>query len=450
MDLQNKIKQYILENGLPGHDSRLLVGLSGGADSVCLALVLQELGYSIHCIHCNFHLRGKESSRDEQFVREFCTRHDMSLEVVGFDTIGYSRSHGISIEMAARDLRYDYFRKRKSSLGLDYICVAHHKEDSIETFFINLLRGSGLRGLCGIRELSSDVFRPLLCCSRDEILSYLSSRGESHVEDSSNVETAYLRNKIRLQILPMLESIRPGAGKNILKTTENLRESYKVYSTSIEEEIRKIREIGKAGLEIYSKKSLLESASPLSLLHELIGGKGFNRVQQEQILRSISTVGKIFESSDYRLMIERDTLVLVPLSETSYPPLYEELKIGRGEYCIKDESRRVGIRYHIEEYSSAKIVRDVRFCYIDTGKLQGPMILRGTRVGDRFCPFGMKGRKLVSDYLTDEKLSIGEKSRQLVVENNGRIAWLVGLRGSEEFRCGDMTQYMLVMEVFEW
>lgn len=448
MNLEDKIRDYISSNGLPDVGQRLLVGLSGGADSVCLSLLLQRLGYELHCVHCNFHLRGEESDRDEKFVRDFCRRHGMSLEVTEFDTEGYCRSRGLSIEMGARELRYDYFRTKKSELGLDYICVAHHKEDSIETFFINLLRGSGLRGLCGIQSLNGDVFRPLLSCSRKEILGYLSELGEHYVDDSSNSVPDYLRNKIRLELVPLLEDINPWSSNNILTSMDNLNEAYKIYSRSVDHEISKIRKIDSDGTEHYSKLVLESSSSPLSILHELIGGYGFSRSQLEQILLSLTGVGKKFESKSHRLTIDRDELLLESLPSEDVPPLYEELKLGDFSTTLLYERYGLGIEYHIESYSEDKIVKDKRLCYIDMGKVSGSVVLREVREGDRFCPFGMHGSKLVSDYMKDMKLSWKARRRQLVLEIGGKIVWLVCERGSELFRCDAWTKDMLVVRAF--
>ena len=205
----NKVKQFIAEKHLLKADCLYLVALSGGADSVALLLVLKELGYSIEAVHCNFHLRGEESLRDEQYCKELCERENIPLHIAHFDTKEYADLHKVSIEMAARDLRYKYFFQLKDDLQAAAICVGHHKEDSVETILINLLRGTGLSGMMGISPDANSIIRPLLSVSRQEIEQYLEERNVNYVTDSTNMIDDVVRNKIRLNIIPLLQEINP-------------------------------------------------------------------------------------------------------------------------------------------------------------------------------------------------------------------------------------------------
>ena len=235
----NKVKQFIAEKHLLKADRLYLVALSGGADSVALLLVLKELGYSIEAVHCNFHLRGEESLRDEQYCKDLCEREDIPLHIAHFDTKEYADLHKISIEMAARDLRYKYFFQLKDDLQAATICVGHHKEDSVETILINLLRGTGLSGMMGISPDANSIIRPLLSVSRQEIEQYLEERKVSYVTDSTNMIDDVVRNKIRLNIIPLLQEINPSVNDAILTTAQHLTDANIILQDSLEKTVKK-------------------------------------------------------------------------------------------------------------------------------------------------------------------------------------------------------------------
>ena len=219
-----KIAHFIEQHKLLSKDKKYIVALSGGADSVCLLLVLQRLGYDVEAAHCNFKLRGEESDRDEQFCVELCKKNDIEIHLAHFDTNFYAISHKISIEMAARELRYSYFENLRRDIGADAVCVAHHQNDCAETVILNLVRGTGIQGLAGIQPKRDNIVRPLLCVSRDEIEGFLADEGQDFITDSTNLDDLYVRNKIRLNIIPMMEKINPAAVQNIVKTAIRLSE----------------------------------------------------------------------------------------------------------------------------------------------------------------------------------------------------------------------------------
>ncbi len=428
-----KIRTYIEAQGLLKKGDRVLVGLSGGADSVCLLTVLTELGYDTTCVHCNFHLRGEESQRDEDFVRELCERKGVRLVVKDFDTEAYAREHGVSIEMAARELRYDYFHELMEAEGFDWICVGHHSDDNVETMLINLLRGTGLRGLCGIQPKNGPVVRPLLCCGKEEILSYLIEKGETYVTDSSNLENDVVRNRIRLDVIPLLEQINPSARHNLLTTLENLNEAQKVYKQGLQGIFDTFSETyATYDLLHVKKKPILDSVSPLTVLHEFFSSYGFSRSQLVQLLDSIDHTGKIFVADDKRLLVDRTELIL----ENKPLEPFEDIEID----LLSHPSGTVewadffGFNYYVKCPDFRGMKTDSRHAYLDLDKTDGKLTVRRVRPGDSFIPFGMKGRKLVSDYMTDRKFNLFRKERQVVAESGGRIAWLVGERASEEFR----------------
>ena len=230
----NKVADFIAKHGLLSREGLHLVALSGGADSVALLLILKDLGYRIEAAHCNFHLRGEESNRDEEFVKNLCEEKGVPLHLIHFDTKGYADLHQVSIEMAARELRYGYFRQLRQDIGAEKVCVAHHRDDAVETLLMNLMRGSGVHGLTGIRAHHDEIVRPLLALSRQEIEDYLHSIGQSYVTDSTNLIDDILRNKLRLNAMPLLKTINPKASENIWKTACRMAEAERVFDAAME------------------------------------------------------------------------------------------------------------------------------------------------------------------------------------------------------------------------
>ena len=424
----NRIQKFIDSHQLLERTDLHLVGLSGGADSVALLLILRELGYLVEAAHCNFRLRGEESDRDETFVKELCSRLDIPLHLIHFDTKSYAELHQVSIEMAARDLRYGYFRELCKDIRAADVCIAHHRDDAVETLLMNLLRGAGIHGLTGIRPKNGIVRRPLLCINRQEILDYLESIGQAYVTDSTNLEADVLRNKVRLRVLPLLEEIAPGAIANIDKTANYLREAEKVYNEEIENE--KI-------LLMYNKYHKSISVPSLSsLLHEWLSPLGFNSTQTEQIVGCMNQTGREFHSATHTLVVDREFLELAPIKEPIKP-----LKIPEpGTYRYEDQTA-----FKFEIATDTTVSRDDYVATLDADKVQFPLTVRLVQQGDRFAPFGMKrGTKLVSDYMTDQKLSILEKRHQKVVTDaTGAIVWVIGRRTDNRFRISNDTKRSL-------
>lgn len=421
--IREKVQKYIHLHGLLKDNARVLVGLSGGPDSVCLISILNQLGYEVIAVHCNFHLRGEESLRDELFSEQLCKQYGLAYHKVDFDTTLYAKEHKISIEMAARELRYDAFRLLKAKWKAEAIAVGHHKDDNIETFLLNLSRGTGIKGLCGMQPKNDDVIRPLLCLTRQEILEHLRLEGLEHMTDHTNLEDDYARNKVRLNVLPLLESINKGAMHNITSTIENLNEVQNVYRQAISAAIKECciqKENGETHIII---NRLLQQASPISVLHELLSPIGFNKQQLKDVLASLNESSKIFMSQGRRLLIDRNTIILESLSYPSGMLEQEELPIEK-----------------------VLIKKDPHIAYLDADKLHGPLTLRTPQTGDTFAPFGMKGkRKLLSDYLTDLKLNLFEKERQLLLMDGDEIAWVVNRRSSELYRVDETTRRVIVL-----
>ncbi len=422
---QHAVARFVKQHVLLHEGGKYLVALSGGADSVALLLVLQNMGYRIEACHCNFHLRGEESDRDETFCVELCAKKGIPLHRTHFDTKLYASVHHVSIEMAARELRYRYFDQLLHDIQADGICVAHHRDDSVETMLINLVRGTGIKGLTGIAPRNGNILRPLLCVGREDILGYLEGRGQAYVTDSTNLVPDVVRNRIRLQVLPLLREINPAVCRNMAATAAYLGQA----SVLIAEHIKQ-GSIIKATLEgtvQIDKAALLRSACPQYVLHECLEPFCFSSTTAEEIMASVDVVGKQWHSATHQLAIDRQYILVRPLQQHSFSSLRipEEGKYVFGE----GHSLKVCVYAKPDGFVPAKTPLLVT---LDADRVAFPLCLRRTAEGDRFKPFGMKGSKLVSDYLTDCKCNVFEKEDQLLLEDaNHVVVWLVGRRTSQ-------------------
>ena len=386
---------------------------------MALLLILKQLGYRIEAAHCNFHLRGEESQRDEEFVKSLCKDQNVPLHLIHFETAEYAALHQVSIEMAARDLRYGYFHQLCQDIGASTICVAHHRDDAVETLLMNLIRGAGIHGLTGIRPRNGQVVRPLLCLSRQEIEDYLRHIGQHYVVDSTNLVDDVVRNKIRLRVLPLLREINPNVAENIDKTANYLQQAEKIFNTSLRSQL----------------DSLVERR-----VHEWLSPYGFNSAQTEQIFAHLNgESGREFTSASHTLLIDRSQLILEPLKA----PM-KTMKIPEeGHYRYTED-----MRFSFEHSDTISILNSAFCATIDLANVQYPLTIRPVQTGDRFCPFGMEGHRLVSDFLTDQKLSLLEKRRQLVVTDaKGDILWVVGLRTDNRYRVKNTTSSILRITV---
>lgn len=434
----HRIEDFISRNHLLEKDGKYLVALSGGADSVTLLWVLHELRYQIEACHCNFQLRGAESDRDEQFCVQLCEQLGIPLHRIHFDTRLYAEVHKESIELAARNLRYRYFAQLKEDVEADGICVAHHQDDTVETVLINLIRGAGIQGLTGISAKNGDILRPLLCVDRKEILAYLEEKDQDYVTDSTNLVDDVVRNKIRLNIIPMLKEINPAASKNIAQAARHLEEANKMLSSiAICGEKSEDGTLRVAVLEIES------AASAEYALYSSLSPYGFRGKAITEILASLHSTGKTWTSETHQLVIDRDC-ILIREKKTE---AFQGMKIPEtGCYVLpRGEKIKLSISERETDFSPSK---EKFLITLDADAVTFPLHLRLAQNGDTFHPYGMKGKKLVSDYLTDRKKNLFEKQSQLVLEDaKGQIIWVVGERTSELCKIKEDTKKILYIQV---
>ena len=422
-------------------DEKLVLAVSGGVDSMVLTDLLQKAGAHFVVAHCNFHLRGAESDGDEQFVREYAEKRNLQCFVNHFDTEQYAADKSVSIEMAARDLRYAWFEELRLQLGYDKIVLAHHADDQIETFFINLLRGAGLHGLKGMKPKNGVLIRPLLWASREQIHWYAVENQIVWREDCTNAEIVYLRNKIRNRLMPLVDEISADARNSIEKSIGFLASENELYRLLLDEKFSQLIEFDGSAQSI--KKSVFQCDNGFQLLFEWLRQYGFNTDQCRFIFDGIENgVGKRFYSTSHQVTIERETLQLSERKVTSSDTYIIEK-------CVESIENPLKIKFsNYEILEQFVIKKSPSVALLDHEKIDFPLTLRHWRQGDRFHPFGMKGSKLLSDFFVNQKFTNNQKENQwLLVSANGDILWIVGQRIDERYKITERTNSVFEVEL---
>ena len=407
------VRTYISSHALLQPEAPVLVGLSGGADSVCLLHVLRDLGYQVIAAHCNFQLRGEESDRDEHFVRTLCEELNVPLFVQVFRTASYASQHSLSIEMAARELRYTWFGQLREQTGCQAICVAHHKNDQAETLLLNLKRGTGVRGLAGMKPRNGFVVRPLLCVSRAQILAYCREQGYAFVTDSTNADTTIRRNAIRA----MLTAFSEDEIDHMAHTAELLRQYDDL-------------------LEALLQGTQIDAQTEPALLYELLQPYGFNATQVSNILSALPSSGRRFEAQDFTAVIDHGELRVTAKTEQAEDTVPQIIRAYRPRLS--------------KEHFPAATDNSALF---DADLLPERLTLRHWREGDVFLPItnsGKPGKKKLQDFFSDLKLSVAEKNRVWLLCNADQpeeIIWIIGLRMSNTCKITDSTTRVAELEI---
>ena len=435
--MKHRFLENIKNNNLFSKEDKLIVAISGGADSVALAILLNECNFPIIFAHCNFNLREDESDADEDFVRKLAKELEVECFVESFETEEFAKKNKISVQMAARQLRYSWLEKIRTETNSKYIAVAHHKDDDIETYFINLIRGSGIRGFLGMKEKKNKIIRPLLNFERDEIESYLMLKNQEFRIDSSNVDTKYLRNNIRKHIVPLIKDINPSFPNTFSNELKYMNDVFKVFHQVINTEIKHIILSSDDDI-ILDKNKLILSDNKKVLLREFLFPFGFT--QTEQILNSCNDIsGKIFYSKSHRLLIDRDKIIVTELKKT------EEICFEISEN-LHEINFPVNMKFNIsEELDYLKSDEKVSF---DFDRIEFPIQIRKWKEGDYFHPIGMKGKKKLSDFFIDEKFSRFEKDNCFIMCSDKKIMWIVGHRMDDRFKITHKTKKAYIAELF--
>ncbi|MBW2962476.1 tRNA lysidine(34) synthetase TilS [Mesonia aestuariivivens] len=413
-----------------------LLTISGGIDSVVLAHLCKQIGINFSLAHCNFHLRGEESNQDEVFVKNLAKQLEVEVFTQAFQTEAYAKDHQLSTQLAARELRYSWFYELAAVNNFDYILTAHHANDSLETYLINTIRGTGINGLTGIPERNDKIVRPLLVFSRNQIEAFAKQNEISWREDSSNASDKYVRNKIRHHVIPQLTEENPKflqsfqQTQQYLKDTASLLEDYTTILFS-----RLVKEIN--GKYFLNVKDVKETPHTKAVLFQLLQSFGFTEWNDVYDLLAAQTGKKVF-SKTHQLVKDREVLILSAIEKTK-------------DQIITIENEQAHIQWDHKQISIENVSQMNGFgqniAYLSAQKIKYPLTLRKWQAGDRFIPFGMKGTKKLSDFLKDEKLSPLEKENTWVLISDEKIAWVVGYRIDQRFKVEPHTTTILKLNI---
>lgn len=419
------------------HGSRLLLAISGGLDSVVLTHLCHQLKLKVSLAHCNFNLRGVESDADEEFVLALADDLKLDVFIESFETETYAKVQGISIQMAARELRYSWFFELAEQLDFDYILTAHHADDNLETFLINLTRGTGLEGLIGIPEVSDKIVRPLLPFSRESLETYAQMEHIEWREDASNASTKYLRNKLRHDIIPTLKQMNPQLLQNFQTTISNLQDSQDLIDDAVVKIQKKIVTVDDDQIKLDIKK-LKKLSNPKAYLYQLL--KDFNFTAWDDVVNLLNAqTGKQVFSPTHRLLKDREFLLLSESnSESDDHPI-----------SVQNEDKEITTPFGRLTFNEVDAISKTskNTIYIDADQLNFPLSIRNWQEGDLFYPIGMKGKKKLSKYFKDEKLSLIDKENVWILFSGEDVVWIIGRRPDERFKVTGNTKTILKIEV---
>ncbi len=420
--------KYCTEQQLFQPHERILLAVSGGIDSMVMTHLFIHLGQNIAIAHCNFELRGKESNGDEKFIHGFAQKHQIPFHTTRFNTRQYAEEHKISTQMAARDLRYNWFNTIATEYHFSKIAIAHHANDLAETLLLNLIRGTGLKGLCSMAPINGNIIRPLLFTTREEIQKYATENNISYREDHSNASDDYARNYIRHHIIPELESLNPSLVKTFRQNVNYFSLAHTVTGKELlaQEKLCCKKENETLHINI---KALQDSGAPAFFLHEWLQVYGFNSTQIDDITAALnSQPGKQFYSSTHVAIKDREEIIV-----TSY-----ELRVTGDK---KNTQLSTNFQFSVFNFQlEMPIPHKPNIAWLDADKLQLPLLVRPWQDGDSFIPLGMKGKKKISDCLIDIKMPLHQKENQLVVTSGENIVWLVGQRIDDRYKISDSTK----------
>nr|WP_252723614.1 tRNA lysidine(34) synthetase TilS [Winogradskyella psychrotolerans] len=418
----------------------MLIAVSGGIDSVVLTHLCHALGLNFSLAHCNFNLRAEESNKDEAFVLELAEALDVEVFIQNFDTEAYAKAHKRSIQMAARELRYDWFKELATQLKFDYILTAHHADDNLETFLINFTRGTGLNGLTGIPMLNDNVVRPLLPFSRLQIEAFAKEQKITWREDASNASRKYLRNKLRHEVVPILKEINPQLLDSFQNTIHNLNDTAFIVENSLKAFAERAIVSKDSFGTTYKVSEFKNTGNPKAYLFEIFKNYGFTEWHDIVDLLDAQS-GKFVKSNTHRLIKHREYLILADLKSTTI----ESVTLSADEVQNGIIKTAFGDLFFDEVDAVSETSK--KCIYVDKELLKFPLVLRLWKEGDTFQPIGMTGKKRVSKYLKDEKLSLVEKENTWVLTSEDKIIWVLGKRADERFKITKNTKQILIIAI---
>lgn len=435
-----RFREYLERFDLAGRDDRVLIAVSGGLDSMTLLHLFREAGYVPGVAHANFGLRGKESDGDEAFVKEYCQKHKLSFYSKRFDTKNYAEGHGLSVQMAARDLRYAWFDELMMEGGYHWLATAHHLSDNLETVLLRWSSGAGLDQLTGIPRKNDRVIRPLLFATRDEIVAYAKAEKIAWREDSSNQSTEYARNFIRHEVIPKLKEINPSLESTFAQGLEKLEGA----SELMRRGLGQLRDAmtRQEGTDLFIDKSLLLLLQhPAVVCYEWLKefGFDFDRCRQLAVAAASGQSGARFLSGSHQAVVDRDYIIVAPLSHEEFHDVWVEDgqdKAALGPWVL-----------YVRKERGMTISTDRSVATVDASTIRFPLLWRKWKPGDRFVPFGMTKTKKLSDFLVDEQVPLVEKDRVTVICSGDEVVWVAGYRTDNRYKVHAKTEIVLTLRL---
>lgn len=438
-----KFTGFIEQNGLFDRESTILAAVSGGMDSVLMVHLLKAAGYPFAIAHCNFQLRGNEARADQAFCEALANQNNIPFHTINFHTQQYAADHKISIQMAARELRYNWFEELRQQNKYTAIALAHHQNDAIETILLNLVRGTGIAGLHGILPKNGALVRPLLFLTRDEIERLINDNSFAYVEDSSNASTKYARNKLRHEVIPKLRELNPA----LENTFQHNLERFKDLETLLELRAAELKAelLTKTGDEVHILTAAVKSLNPQRLLlFKLLQPYGFNETIIDDVIASLDKhSGRVFKSAMFKLILDRDKLIITP-SDTS---AHQIVNISENDRVINYN----GYKLNILPDEAPIIIKDNPMrVSVDAAKLTYPLTVRSWQQSDSFYPLGMKTRKKLSDFFIGLKIPVHQKTQiPLLINGNNEIIWIGGYRPDDRYKVTENTKKVTIFELYK-
>lgn len=437
MDLRNRFQEYIEHNQLFDKKDRVLLAVSGGRDSMLMTYLFLQSGFTFSVAHCNFQLRGQESKKDERLVLDFCEENKIECHVKHFDTEYFAKENGLSIQMAARELRYAWFDSLLCEHGYDVVAIAQHHNDQIETFFVNLFRGTGIRGLHGILPKKERIVRPILFLEAEEVFQALQRYEIPYRDDQSNFSADYLRNKIRLQLVPEMREIAPHFEDTMRKNIQHFQEEESVFEFFLHREREKYFSEKEQWIEI-DKTIFKEYEDKLLVLYQIFKPFSFSKGVLQDVLRHLNShSGLVFESVAYEMLLDRDVFLLRAKEDESRKKTEIIPESCEGKIVLEECS----LSWQQQDINEIIISSDSNTAFVNAEKLVFPLKIRKWKKGDVFIPLGMEGKKKLSDFFVDRKLSRFEKENvKLLLNGNSELIWVIGMRLDNRYKIGEKTK----------
>lgn len=448
--METKVEQYLKKECRVNANNRLLLGVSGGVDSVVMAHVLAQLKQPFAIAHCNFKLRGEASNTDAAFVKSLAHKYKCEFYQKDFETETYVKQNKVSIQMAARDLRYKWFEDLRKENDFDFIVTAHHADDQLETILMNLVRGTGIKGLTGMKPKNNYIIRPMLACTKDEIVAYAQQQNIAFREDASNKETKYKRNKLRHKVLPILKELNPAIIDNISSFSQKMEDAQSVFDFGIDNIKKKV--LKKCGSDFYLPFRLMEKyGSTKTILFEILKDFNFNPDLNQAVFEILNAeAGRKVCSQTHRVLKDRNHLIITPLAELNDSAFHQ---IEQKQTSLKIKEFKLKIEH--EKFNADALIKNEKHAFFDGDKIEFPLTLRRWKAGDYFYPFGMTkpksdkiGKKKLKRFFSDLKLSIRDKEQVWVLEDNShKIIWVVGWRIDARVAANATTQNVVKMRL---